>query len=105
MAVAFGLLGAATINFRTLLYGPDYSPARYSDYGGAFLQLGEILTAMVAAGAIGLRVGWLSASAICSLIWKRGLRLGRPGWIDLLMIPLLCVWGYLIYVSWGPTWK
>jgi hypothetical protein len=36
---------------------------------------------------------------------ERGLSLGRPGWIDLLLVPFLCVWGDLIFVSWGPTWK
>ena len=103
MAALVGYLGAFSINFRAWIWGPHYSTARYSDFG--FRQLGEMLIAATAAGAIGLRVGWLGASTICVVIWKRGLKLGRPGWIDLLLIPCLCVWGYLVYVSWGPTWK
>jgi hypothetical protein len=104
-AANFGYAGAASINFRSWLYGPHYSSMRYDNVGGGLWKLVEMLVAASASGLVGFRIGWLSASALCSLIWKRGLRLGRLGWIDLLLIPFLCVWGYLIYVSWGPTWK
>lgn len=104
-AATFGYAGAASINFRSWLYGPHYSSMRYDSYGGGLRELVEMLVAAGASGLIGLRIGWLMASAMSYLMWKRGLSLGRPGWIDLLLIPFLCLWGYLIYVSWGPTWK
>jgi hypothetical protein len=104
-ALIVSALGAGSINLRARLYGPHYSSMRYDNVGGGFREMYEVLAAAGAAGFIGLRIGWLVASAISCLVWKRRLFLGRLGWVDLLLIPFLCLWGYLIYVSWGPTWN
>lgn len=99
-ACAGGFVGAVSLNVRARLYGPNYSSARYDDVGGGIREIVERLIALWAGGFVGLRLGWLLASLLSVWVWKKSVPLGRPGRVDLLLLPLLLLWGYLVYASW-----
>ena len=99
-AVAGAVLGLFSLDAKAWLYGPLERSSRYSGVGGAFRGLVEGLFAMGAGALVVSRGVWLLVGLITRMGWSRKVVGAQLGVGDVMLLPILAVWLYLVWASW-----
>ncbi len=99
-ALCGAVMGFFSIDAKAWIYGPLHSTTRYHEFGGAIQALIEGAYAAFAGALVMARLAWLMGGVVNRLSGGKRFPGDRPLLPDLVLLPIVFLWVYLIKASW-----